>query len=607
MNRYLYLLVPQIALCAVIAMGQEPAAPSKPQVSADPQTVIVTGTFQPVPLDESNRAVISLNTQQKPLLYNSFVDYLSQDSSVDLQQRAPDGVQADLSIRGSTFEQALVLLNGLRINDAQSGHHNMDIPVPLDSISRIEVLHGTGSTFYGADAIGGVVNFRTAPPDSSEFRVGAGFGNFGFNQQHLLGTYVAKRWSEELAATRDFSTGFIPDRDYRSSAVSSETRFNTFLGNSDILFAGSDRPFGAAGFYGNYPSWERTKSWFASGMQQLGKKTTAAFGYRRHSDEFVLFRDDPSIYENNHISQSWQAALRRSDEVGKNSSLNYGLEADGDKIDSNNLGYHARNRSSGYVSLDLRALHRFAATIGGREEFFSGGRTEFSPTVAGGVWLGKGWRVRVSASRGFRLPTYTDLYYSDPANLGNPLLKPESAWNFEGGPEWNSGGKLSASLTVFQRRVRDGIDYVKFSLNQPWQATNFDSINYTGIETNARLRLPRLQELDFGYTYLRANQQAVPGLISQYVFNYPSNNAVFSWLATFKNTVNIRNRVGVIQRVGVDAYPLWDLAASRANGRLRPYLQLSNLSNTNYEQITGVPMPGRMVIGGMQLMLLRKD
>jgi hypothetical protein len=75
-----------------------------------------------------------------------------------------------------------------------------------------------------------------------------------------------------------------------------------------------------------------------------------------------------------------------------------------------------------------------------REEIFSGGRAEFAPTVAGRVWLKSGLRLRASASRGFRLPTYTDLYYSDPANRGNPSLKPESGWDFEFGPQWNSGG-----------------------------------------------------------------------------------------------------------------------------------------------------------------------
>jgi outer membrane receptor protein involved in Fe transport len=593
---------------ATIAFGQQQSTPqntsAKPSVA--PQTVIVTGTFEPTPLEESNRVVEALNTHQYPLLYSSFVDYLSQDSSVDLEQRAPGGVQTDLTIRGSTFGQALVLLNGVRINDAQSGHHNMDIPIPLDATSRIEVLHGTGSTFYGADAVGGVVNFITTQPVVTQLRLGAGLGNFGFNQQRLLGGYVAKRWSEHLAASRDFSSGFMPDRDYRSAALSSETRWNTFLGESDLLLAGSDRPFGAAGFYGDFPSWERTKSWFASANQQLGEHTTVTFGYRRHSDEFVLFRNDPAIYENNHVSQSWQGAIRRTDDIGKNASLACGLEADADMIDSNNLGHHARNRTAGYVSLDLRALHRFSATIGGREELFSGGRGEFSPTVAGGVWLGRGWRVRASASRGFRLPTYTDLYYSDPANLGNPLLKPESAWGFEGGPEWNRGGKLSASLTVFQRRVRDGIDYVKYALDQPWQAANIDSIEYSGAESTVRVQLPKLQELEFAYTYLYANQQAFPGLISQYVFNYPSHSGVFTWLGTFRNAVNVRSRVGVIQRVGRDAYPLWDLAASRGNGRIRPYLQLSNLSNTGYVDIPGVMMPGRTAVAGLDLVFVGK-
>ena len=170
------IFVLEVIFFAGLALAQQTPPPLNTKVTADPETVIVTGTFQPIPLEESNRSVVSLNTQQSPLLYNSFVDYLGQDASIDLQQRGPDGVQADLSIRGSTFEQALVLLNGLRINDAQSGHHNMDIPLPLDATSRIEVLHGTGSTFYGSDAIAGAVNFITTRPEGSELRVGAGSG-----------------------------------------------------------------------------------------------------------------------------------------------------------------------------------------------------------------------------------------------------------------------------------------------------------------------------------------------------------------------------------------------------------------------------------------------
>ncbi len=147
------------------------------KITADSETVVVTGTFQPTPLSELNRTVVSFDTaDDKSPDYSSFVDMLTSDSSIDLEQRAPGGVQADLSIRGANFEQSLVLLNGLRMNDAQSGHHDMDLPVSLEAVSRVEVLHGAGSTLYGADAAGGAVNFITTPPVATELRLRMGLG-----------------------------------------------------------------------------------------------------------------------------------------------------------------------------------------------------------------------------------------------------------------------------------------------------------------------------------------------------------------------------------------------------------------------------------------------
>jgi outer membrane cobalamin receptor len=509
-------------------------------VPSNSETVIVTGTFVPIPLSEANRSVLSIDTREQELLYGAFPDYLQMDPSVDLQQRGPDGIQADLSIRGSTFGQSLVLLNGLRINDAQTGHANLDIPVPLEDVSRIEVLHGAGSTLYGADALGGAVNFITARPPRTEIRARLGLGNFGFNQERAVGSYLGDKWSEQISASRDFSSGFRPDRDYRSSSASSDTWVKSGLGDTHLLFAGSDRPFGADQFYGNFPSWERTKSWFASMSQDLGKDTNVDFGYRRHSDEFVLVRDNPSLYENNHVSQSWQGAVRRNSQIADGLRVAYGVDAQGDVIDSTNLGHHSRNRGAGYLNADLQLLHRVFLSLGARGEVFTGGRTEFSPSVSGGVWLGKGLKLRGSASRAFRLPTYTDLYYSDPANLGNPLLKPESAWSFEGGPEWNLGGAVTAEVTAFHRRERNDIDYVRASMAEPWQATNIDNLNFTGVEAALRFRLPKSQQIDVGYTFLHGSQEVLPGLASKYVFDYPTQNATFSWMGQFKDEVGVR-------------------------------------------------------------------
>src|SRR5579863_9100015 len=143
------------------------------------ETIVVTGTFEPLTLDEIDRAIRVLPARENSLVLNSLVDLLRLDPSLDLQERAPDGVQTDLSIRGSSYGQTLVLLNGQRLNDVQSGHHNMDIPVPLDSVARVEVMLGSGSTMYGSDAGGGVINIITEPPGGMELRLRTAAGNYG--------------------------------------------------------------------------------------------------------------------------------------------------------------------------------------------------------------------------------------------------------------------------------------------------------------------------------------------------------------------------------------------------------------------------------------------
>jgi iron complex outermembrane receptor protein len=604
-------LLSSLFLCAAVAQ-QAPLAvlaptESKQAIPTQKEIVVVTGTFVPAPLSEYDRSVETLDTRQNPLLFDSLMDYLRLDPAINLCERAPGGVQSDLSILGSTFAENLVLLNGLRLNDAQTAHHDMDVAVPVEAISRIEVLRGSGSTFYGSDAMGGAVNFITAPAQATEIRLRAGVGNQGFNQQHALASLLMRNWSETIAADRDFSTGFIPDRDYRSSSASSETRLKSALGQTDLLFAGSDRPYGADQFYGPYASWERTKNWFASAQQDIGQRTSAAFGYRRHSDEFILVRDDPSIYENNHVDGSWQVALRRHDPLSDNFTVSYGAEGQGDAIQSNNLGDHARNREAAYANFDFRMLRRFSLSAGAREELFSGGTSLFSPALAGGLTVRPSLRLRASASRGFRLPTYTDLYYSDPANKGNPSLKPESAWSLDTGADWAPRSRFSLATTFFQRWDRNVIDYVQFAPGQQYQATNIDHLHFTGIEAHADFRLPRQQDVQLAYTFLHGDHAPLPAdEVSRYVFDYPTHEALFAWTGAWREWLVARTRVGITQRFEHQAYPVWDLAVARSTGRIRPFLQLTNLSNTGYEEIPGVLMPSHSVIGGVEIVLMRK-
>jgi iron complex outermembrane receptor protein len=279
------------------AFAQDAATPPKTPVKGPAETMVVLGSATPVPLAESQRSVDILPVQGQSLAAESPQDFLREDSPIFLEERGAGGGQADIVMRGGSFEQTLVLLNGFRINDAQTSHHNLDLPLPLDAIDSIQSLEGAGSTLHGVDALSGVVDFLTAAPDHDSLFMRAGEGSFQSNEETLVGGATRGPWSGRVAAERNFSTGFMTDRDYRNMDASAESWNATRLGITDLLFASSDRSFGANQFYGNYPSWERTKGWFAAARQELGSQTVAAFGYRRHTDEFVLFRDDPAIYE----------------------------------------------------------------------------------------------------------------------------------------------------------------------------------------------------------------------------------------------------------------------------------------------------------------------
>ena len=602
-------------LCACTAFAQQLASPATPAPQAKPgpvaQSITVTTTLEPLPLAESNRSVNLIQPRDQPLVSNSVVDYLRQDSSLNLQSRAPNGVQADLSLRGTTFEQSLILLNGLRINDPETGHLNLDIPIPLDAVTRIDILHGSGSTFYGSDAIGGAVNLLTQTPGPGLTVIGsAGGGSYNSIEQHLRASYTAGPIAEQLTGSRDTSDGFIPDRNYSSNALASETWLTTKPGTTDILLATSDRPYGANQFYGPYPSWERTKGWFAAIQQQLGPQTAASFGYRRHTDLFVLFVDQPSIYENNHITTSYEGALRRVQTLSPNTTLSYGGEADGDTIHSNSLGQHSRNQGAAYANLNLAALGRFSLSLGARDEILtgavSGTDNVFSPSIAAAYTLTRTTRLRASAGHGFRLPTYVDLYYADPTTIGNPNLKPESSWSYEAGIEWTpTNSRLTLNAAAFRLQQKDTIDYAKTILAtdaltfvEPWQAINIQNLNITGAEATLQLRVTTNQRLQFSYTAAHAAPPP-PNLLSEYAYNYAAQNALARWTGNFRQLAAY-TQINVVQKTQHTAYPLWDISLTRNTGHIRPYVRALNLSNTGYQEIPQVPLQGRTIMAGIE-------
>jgi iron complex outermembrane receptor protein len=416
----------------------------------------------------------------------------------------------------------------------------------------------------------------------------------------------AGRITGQLVAARDFSSGFEPGRDYRNLSLASTDSLTTGLGVTSVDLGYSDRPFGADQFYGNFNSWENTKTWFASVEQTFGERTVAAFSFRRHSDLYVLERYHPEVYTNHHADETYDASVRRREPLSANTSLHYGAEAYRDSIASTNLGAHDRGRAAGYVSFDARAMRRFSFSAGAREELWKWGRAQFSPTASAGAWLSSKWKLRASASRAFRVPSYTDLYYSDPANIGNPALKPENAWTYEAGADWAPKNSVRLSAAVFERRETNGIDYVRATTAGPWSAVNLASLTFKGAEASATIAPARGQQFAISYEALTGAQHALNGLQSKYVFNYPSQSGIASWQGAFGRGLVARTRLAVVNRLARSPYALLDAYAAWNHGRLHPFVQLTNLAKARYEEIAGVVMPGRGILGGLELVIRGK-
>jgi iron complex outermembrane receptor protein len=226
--------------------------------------------------------------------------------------------------------------------------------------------------------------------------------------------------------------------------------------------------------------------------------------------------------------------------------------------------------------------------------------------LEGGYFVRPRIKLRAAAGYGFRLPTYLDLYYSDPTTLGNANLKPESAWNFEGGVDWFASTRLFLESTVFTSLQHHAIDYVRANANDKYQATNLSNFQFTGWENAADWRVNDANEIKASWTLLTGAQSALHGLQSRYVFNYPVNNASLVGTHTWGAGYLLETRIGVTQRYEQSPYAVWGLAIAKESGLLRPYLRLSNITNTGYQEIEGVQMPGREVVAGLELSLARK-
>jgi iron complex outermembrane receptor protein len=489
----------------------------------------------------------------------------------------------------------------VRLNDAQSGHHNGDIPVPLDAIERIEILHGVGSSLFGADAFAGTINIITRQNVPAQAAVEAGsFDYAGARGQMVVGGGAVRQL---VSASAERSTGFMYERQF--STVDLLTR-STIGARSTITLSYLWKDFGANGFYGAAPSHEWTNQTRVVVEHAFGTWRRWALSgdasYRTHGDHFLFNVERPGVAENFHRSHATIATFKASRAAPSIGSISLGVEAGGDWIRSTNLKDHSTGRVSAFGEWRRTLSDRAQADASARIDQYSEFGTSVSPSAGIGWWARPRVRLRASAGRAFRVPTFTERYYSDPANLARADVGPETAWAGEGGADLFLTGAWTLKTTVFARDDHDVIDWLRASPADLWRTYNVHRVRTAGAEVSVRRALPAGGFVQAGYTGVNLDAATVstlcgaPACQSKYVLEYAPHVFSTAALVPLPWRVHIAPRLEYKHRrrnaLSTD-YAVLDLRLSRPVGRYDVIAEMTNFTNTTYQEIAGVAMPGR--------------
>lgn len=574
------------------------------------QTIVVTAGATPVELGSATRTLTVITREQiQSLPAQSVADVLRLAASVDVRARGERGVQTDFAVRGASFGQVLVLVDGVRLNDAQSGHHNGDIPVPLDMVERIEVLYGPGSSLFGADAFGGTVNVitrRTAARPS----VAVEGGSFGLAAGRAQAGFARGSLSQTLAASVERSSGFIEARDFTTVALRARSAAGE---RSNLSVSYLWKEFGARNFYGaastgDALSREWTSQLLIAGDRVLGTLDGWTFSadasYRRHGDRFLFDQATPAA-ASVHRTHEAIGSLAASRRIGPASTVTVAAEAGGTGVRSSNLGNRTLRRASAVGEWRQRLTDRVAADASLRVDGYSEFGASWNPSVGLGWWARPGVRLRASAGRAFRVPTFTERFYSDRNHLARAEVGPETSWAGEVAADvWLGGGWL-VQAAIFGREDDDVIDWLcpnetcgTAGATERWHTFNVRRVSTAGAEVGLRRTFGNGAYVHGAYTGLTVEAPAVERM-SKYVLDVAPRSLTAAGAVPLPGRILVSPRLEYRRRARPGARAEYVLLDARVARRVTSQLELSvvgtNLLDAEYEEIPGVRMPGAAI------------
>jgi iron complex outermembrane receptor protein len=516
-------------------------------------------------------------------------------------------VQADLSIRGSTFEQVLVLIDGMRVQDPQTAHHNMDLPLTLADIDYIEILHGQGSSVFGADAFAGAVNIVTKKPKKDSLSLKLKLSDYATRTASVTAEKKLGIFSQRFSVEKSVSNGARYDTDFDNFIFTTKSGFFYSGGNIDLNLGFMDKEFGAYDFYTpgkNYPSREWTSTYFAN-LSLVQKINTSLFSakifHRRHTDKFVLVQTDPALYQNNHRSYIRGGETKIKIPFSAAGSLTLASDFTQDEIKSSNLGNHIQNKYGGCANVQIAVLGNLLLDTSTRAEFIND-KSYILPSLAFNLWLLDFWKVRSSVGKVIRTPTYTELYYTDPVNTGNPNLKPEEAVSYELGTDFLNIKNSSFSATFFYRRQKNLIDWTGATATGPWFLQNIGEFNTYGLETVLKTDIYGFK-LDLQYSYIESDKNK--NYFSKYGLGYKSSQICAGISKNLFRRMALNVKALHRNKERLKAYTLVNARLTKKFTKdFEIFAEATNILNIYYEEIAGIPLPGRWLAFGINWQLI---
>ncbi len=510
---------------------------------------------------------------------------------VNVMRRGPSDTSFDISMSGGNFEQTVVLLEGIPVNNPQTGHFNTDIPIGIGDIERIVITKGVSNNSSSL-GLSGTINIILKKQSKLRFSITGGDKNlFSLNVSNGI---KAGKFNIGLSGAKRNSTGYYKGNEFNTLNFLSYIKFKEEKFSADFKFGKVKKNLGANNFYADYPSIESIDSWFANlSVKESFGNSEILFSYMKnvHDDSFILDRYNRSLYSNKSITGKDFLrfyALTRRNEI----SFSGGFDVVFEDMKSSMMGVVKRKRGGIFIDISKeRSTWSYDAEF--RMELILNSMPVFTYNFNFFKKIRENFSLKISSGRKIRLPSFTELYYNSPANIGNRDLKREVSFNNQILFSFYRTRSV-LTLSLYLKNQNNIIDWTKSPQDKVWSASNISEKDIFGFEISGNLNFVRggisssvekIFSLNNNHGFESKYGLRFPDLLLKIRGFYKITNGIdFSSVYIYKRIFKTTQKGNFL-----------DISLSVSIGKYEMTLHADNLFNTIIEEIPGIKVPGRWI------------